>query len=408
MFAAYFASLNENTEVFIIERNEKLGKKLYITGKGRCNLTNDCSYDEFISNIVTNPKFLFSALRAFTPQNTGEIFSEWGLPLKSERGNRVFPVSDKSSDVLKALSRALEKNGVKILFSEKVTRLTVENDEINEIFTDKARYTPDRVIIATGGASYPATGSTGDGYRFASETGHRIIPAVPALCPINLSSAVSADEKKFGYTALPKLQGLSLKNISAAVLDSAGKTIAEEFGEMLFTGSGISGPIILSLSSKINRLDLRKLRIIINLKPALDVKTLDLRLLREFAENTNRQIKNVFHALVPSSMVPVLSLLSGIDGEKPVNLISKDERSNIIKTLTGLAFEISDLGGMNEAIITSGGVDTKDINPGTMRSKKIHNLAFAGEIIDVDALTGGFNLQIAFSTGCLAGRHIID
>ena len=400
---------NNGADVTVIEKNEKIGKKIYITGKGRCNLTNATDFDGFMQNVVTNKKFLYAALKSFDSAKCMDFFENLGLPLKIERGNRVFPASDKSSDVIKALSEGAKRAGVKIKLNEKVTALTVENGIVTEIKTDKGSYFPDKAVICTGGISYPLTGSTGDGYVFAKSVGHSIIEPVAALCGLTVSGAINSHGECVPLEKLPKIEGLSLKNVSANVIDvKNGATLYSEFGEMLFTRHGVSGPIVLTLSSKINRLNFDEIRLSIDLKPALDEKKLDERLLRDFEEFKNKMLKNGLSELLPSSLIPFVIALSGIPEEKPLNSINREERKKLLKTLKKLTFSLKSTEDVSTAIVTAGGVSVKEINPKTMRSKLVNNLFFAGEVIDADALTGGFNLQIAFATGYLAGKNVIE
>ena len=402
MFASIFAA-KQGAKVTIIEKNEKLGKKLYITGKGRCNLTNYASFDEYLENIVSNPKFMYGALKSFDCKSVMDFFEKAGVGLKVERGNRVFPQSDKSSDIIKALTKEMERYDVAVHLNEKVVDLVQKDGQIDKIITDLDTYFPDKVILATGGVSYPATGSTGDGYNFAKKLGHTIIPLRSALVPINLKSVQRADGLFVDISSLPKLQGLSLKNINLSACNTK-KILVSEFGEMLFTNLGISGPTALSLSSKINRQNLNELLIKIDLKPALTMEELDARVLRDFATQINKAYKNSLNALLPSSLIPFVIGISQIDEFKPVNLITKEERTKLVYLLKNLTFTIANLDKIELGIVTAGGISTKEIAPSTMQSKLINNLYFAGEIIDVDALTGGFNLQIAFSTAYLAAN----
>lgn len=400
---------NNGADVTVIEKNEKIGKKIFITGKGRCNLTNATDFDGFMQNVVTNKKFLYAALKSFDSAKCMDFFENLGLPLKIERGNRVFPASDKSSDVIKALSEGAKRAGVKIKLNEKVTALTVENGIVTEIKTDKGSYFPDKAVICTGGISYPLTGSTGDGYVFAKSVGHSIIEPVAALCGLTVSGAINSCGECVPLEKLPKIEGLSLKNVSANVIDvKNGATLYSEFGEMLFTRHGVSGPIILTLSSKINRLNFDEIRLSIDLKPALDEKKLDERLLRDFEEFKNKMLKNGLSELLPSSLIPFVIALSGIPEEKPLNSINREERKKLLKTLKKLTFSLKSTEDVSTAIVTAGGVNVKEINPKTLRSKLVNNMFFAGEVIDADALTGGFNLQIAFATGYLAGKNVIE
>ena len=389
MSAAIFAA--QNAEVLLIEKNEKLGKKLYITGKGRCNVTNDTFEEDFFNNVVTNPRFLMSAINSFTPADVMEFFTENGLRLKTERGNRVFPASDKSSDVIKTLARVLDNSGVEVELDCRAESLIVKDGVCIGVKTENGDVYGDAVIVATGGISYPLTGSTGDGYIFARSVGLDVIKPVAAL---------SAFIVKGGFAALA---GLTLKNVNLKVFYS-GKLVSEEFGEMLFTHEGISGPIVLTTSSRINRLEADKLKVTIDLKPALDEKSLNDRVLRDFEKYSNKQLKNALFDLLPSALIPFVIGRSGIDEEKKVNVISKDERKKLVSALKFFEIPFAALAPIKEAIVTSGGINVKEINPKTMESKKVKNLYFAGEVLDVDAYTGGFNLQIAFSTGVAAGR----
>lgn len=405
MSAAIAAAENGNG-VVILEKNEKIGKKLFITGKGRCNLTNRTSFLDFTDNIVTNKKFLYSAIKNYDSEDAIRDVESVGIKLKTERGNRVFPESDKSSDILKAFDRMLKANSVKVNLNEKVIDITIKDGKIAEIITDKDSYEDvTAVVVATGGISYPATGSTGDGYRFAKIAGHTVVAPVPALTGIYLSSLISESGKRLSWDGLPKIQGISLKNVSLTICNE-GKEIVSEFGEMLFTDKGISGPIVLSGSSRINRIDLRKVTAKIDLKPALSEETLDNRLLREFSDNANKTLKNVLVKLVPSGLIPVIIAASEVFGDKKVNEITKTERKKLVETFKKLTFGVKSLEPIERAVVTAGGVSVNEIEPGSMRSKKIKNLYFAGEVIDVDAYTGGFNIQIAMSTGRCAGSHI--
>lgn len=382
---------NLGNQVTLIEKNEKLGKKIYITGKGRCNLTNDCSKEEFLQNVVSNPKFLMSSINAFSPSDTLNFFEEIGLNIKVERGNRVFPLSDKSSDVIKVLQNKLNSLGVEIKFNETVVDLKVNNGSVEGVITDKCEYFADKVIVATGGLSYPSTGSTGDGYRFARSVGHTVTGLYPSLCGINLKG----DE----YNAL---QGLTLKNVKLTAKLN-GKDVYSEQGEMLFTHYGISGPLVLKCSAILARKTTEMITLSIDFKPALSEKQLDERVLRDFALNKNKEFKNSLDALLPKAVIPLIIKRVSIPEYKKVSVITAKERERLVKTLKCCSFELASLRGYNEAVITSGGVSVNEINPKTMESKKIKGLYFVGEVLDVDAFTGGFNLQIAFSTGYSAG-----
>ena len=405
LMSAYWASKNGN-QVTLFEKNEKLGKKIYITGKGRCNFTNDVPPDEFLQNVVRGEKFLRGAIYSFSSQKTIEFFEEYGLSVKIERGNRAFPSSDHASDVTKTLEKACKSVGVDVRLNEKVEKirfLDENNIAMSNILpmsrivllkTNQAEYEFDEVIVATGGLSYPTTGSTGDGYIFARSVGHTVTDLKCGLCGLNLQGE---DFKQ--------LQGLTLKNVRLTV-KSGQKTVYSEFGEMLFTHFGISGPIVLSASSVINRMQLQNLLVSLDLKPALDEQTLDKRLLREFENYKNKQVFNVLGELLPQKLIAYVLKTSGVSAKKVVNAVTKEERLNIVKTLKNLPLKIKSLRGFEEAIITSGGIDLSEINPKTMESKKIKGLRFCGEVLDVDAFTGGFNMQIAFATGYLAGSTI--
>ena len=427
MMAAIAASQNGH-RVTLYERNEKLGKKLFITGKGRCNITNDCETEELFSNISRNKRFLYSSFYSFSNWQMMDFLEKEGLPLKTERGNRVFPQSDHSSDVIKTLEHALKKDGVQIKLHSQVKSLLVKGGScIGVRLTDGKEQRADAVVLATGGCSYSSTGSDGDGYRLAKEAGHHITMLRPSLVPLCTKEETAR-----------MLQGLSLKNVrvsiytsgepkSAPLLDSdknhgngkkitrphtdgdgPKKLIFQDFGEMLFTHFGVSGPLILSASSIVNDyLDGRELSLFIDLKPALDEKQLDDRLLRDFKEFQNRQLKNALGKLLPSKMIPVFIMQTGISEECEIHTLTKEQRQKIVQTLKHFPLTVTGTRGFQEAIITRGGIDTKEVNASTMESKLIKGLYFAGEILDVDALTGGYNLQIAWSTGHLAGESIL-
>ena len=395
MMAAYFAAKNKN-KVTLIEKNEKTGKKIYITGKGRCNITNACDVEDLFANVMSNKKFLYSAFYGFTNSDVIDFFENHGIKTKIERGNRVFPVSDHSSDVISALERALKEQNVDILLNTCVEKIECEDSQVTGVVLCGGRkIEADAVIVATGGMSYQATGSTGDGYRFAEESGHKVTECTPSLVPFNTQEEWVA-----------KLQGLSLKNVLVTIYDGR-KKLYEDFGEMLFTHFGVSGPLILSASAAIKQNTIKKpLQMFIDLKPALSYEALDKRILREFDDAKNKQFKNSINKLLPSKMIPVIIGLSGIDPDKKVNEISKGEREGLVNLLKKLPVTLNGTRQWNEAIVTKGGISTKDINPSTMESKIIKNLYFAGEVLDLDALTGGYNLQIAWSTGALAGKSI--
>lgn len=395
MFAAYYAS-NNGHKVTLLEKNEKLGKKLYITGKGRCNLTNAGDMEDLFSHVVTNSKFLYSAFYSCDNRMVMSFFEDHGMPVKVERGNRVFPVSDHSSDVIGTLQRALEKSGVVIRLHTEVADLEVLDDRVTGVILKNGnRLKADAVILATGGLSYPSTGSTGDGYRMAEKTGHRIAPTSPSLVPLETKDAWCSG-----------LQGLSLKNVSLRIMDGK-KKVYEDFGEMLFTHFGVSGPMILSASAAMKyEFWQKEPTIYIDLKPALDPEQLDKRVLKDFEEASNKNFQNAIVHLFPGKMVPVMAQLSGIHPDKKVNEISREERLRFVQLIKNLPITIAGTRGWNEAIITKGGVSVKDINPSTMESKVIKGLSVCGEVLDLDAYTGGYNLQIAWSTGCLAGSSV--
>ena len=391
MIAAIFAAKNQK-KVTLIEQNEKLGKKLFITGKGRCNFTNACDIEDLFQSVVTNPKFLYSSFYSFSNDMVMDFFEKIGLPYKVERGNRVFPVSDHSSDVIKVLEKEMKNAGVEILLNTKVSSLIIENNICKgvNIKGGNAIYS-DCVIVATGGVSYPRTGACGDGYKFAKSAGHSIVETKPSLVPFELSDACCKE-----------LMGISLKNVSATIY-ADGKKIYSDFGEMLFTHFGVSGPIIIKASAYIHKYLDKNLTLTIDLKPALDEKQLDERIIKDFTIFINKQLKNGLDKLLLRALIPVIIEKSGLDGDKKINEITKDERHKLLMTIKNVPFKISGLRGWDEAIITKGGIKVKEVDPGTMESKLTKGLYFAGEVLDLDALTGGFNLQIAWSTGYLAG-----
>lgn len=382
-------------DVTVIEKNSRPARKVMITGKGRCNVTNACfDLDDLINSVVTNKRFMYSAFSSFMPYDTIALIEEMGVPTKIERGNRVFPESDKAVDIVDALVKNAKQSGVKFVEGT-VTSFNTENNVIKSVnLADGTVVDGDAFAICTGGLSYQSTGSTGDGYRLAESVGHRVTDIEPALISLVASN---------GF--VPKLQGLSLRNISIKLLDGE-KEIYSDFGEMLFTHYGVSGPVILSTSSHMTHPKEHNYKIVIDLKPALDEQTLDKRIQRDFAENTNKDFINSLSKLLPNKLIPVIVKLSGIEPSEKVNQITKAQRQNLVHLLKNFTVNISDFRPINEAIITSGGVDVKEINPKTMGSKIIDNLFFAGEVIDVDAYTGGFNLQVAFSTGYLCGMNI--
>lgn len=398
MMAAVFAARG-GREVHVFEKNEKLGKKLFITGKGRCNITNAGEMDTLFTSVVSNSKFLYSAFYGFTNEQTITFFEELGVPVKIERGNRVFPVSDHSSDVIGALSREMNRLGVEVHLHAEVEKILTDRENPELIrgirLKNGKEVAGDACIVATGGISYPSTGSTGGGLRFAEELGLKVTELFPALVPM---------EVKEWYAK--ELQGLSLRNVTAAIYDGK-KKLYEEFGEMLFTHYGVSGPIIISASSSVGKkLKEKELRLCIDLKPALTQEQLDQRILRDFEENRNKQFKNSVDRLFPTKLKPIMIELSGISPEKKVNEISKEDRIRFVKLIKEFPMTLTGLRSYKEAIITKGGVSVKEINPGTMESKKIKGLYFIGEVLDLDALTGGFNLQIAWSTAAAAGNAV--
>lgn len=395
MFAAITAARNGH-KVCLFEKNERLGKKLFITGKGRCNITNACDMETLLSSVVSNPRFLYSSFYGCTNQEVIQFFEELGVRIKIERGERVFPVSDHSSDVIRAMEKEMKRLKVQVRLKEEAVRISVKNGEFSHAELACGEHiSGDACIVATGGLSYPSTGSTGDGYRFASECGHTLTPCMPSLVPMEVKE-----------NWVRELMGLSLRNVSASIYQGK-KRLYQEFGEMLFTHYGVSGPIILSASSFVGqKLKDRELRLEIDLKPGLLEEQLDQRVRRDFEENQNRQFKNALGKLFPSKLLPVMVELSGIPPEKKVNVISKEERQRFVHQIKHLTMTLTGLRDYNEAIITRGGVKTKEIQPGTMESKYVKGLYFAGEVLDLDALTGGFNLQIAWSTGYAAGSSI--
>lgn len=400
MMAAVTSARNGH-KVTLLEQNEKLGKKLFITGKGRCNITNASNMEELFSNVVTNAKFLYSAFYSFDNYQTITFFEELGLKTKIERGERVFPASDKSSDVISVLQKELKKLGVEVLLYTKVEEILEENGHTKGVIVrkdgKKEIFMADAVIVATGGISYPSTGSTGDGYRFAKHKGHTVTKLYPALVPFEIEETFVKD-----------LQGLSLKNVEL-MLFSGKRKIFETFGEMLFTHFGISGPLVLSASSYISSF-IEKQPIVaeLDLKPALSEEQLDARILRDFRELQNKQFKNGLDKLLPQKLIPVIVELSGIEKNKFINSVTREERGRLVKILKHFRMHVKGLRGYKEAIITKGGISVKEINPQTMESKMVKGLYFVGEVLDLDALTGGFNLQIAWSTAYLAGISIGD
>lgn len=393
MMAAGQAALRGNT-VTLIEKMNRVGRKLYITGKGRCNVTNASDPEGLIANTPGNPYFLYSAFYTFTSDSTMEFFEQQGVPVKVERGNRVFPKSEKSNDIVRAMENFVKKSGGKIMYETEVSDIIIENNCVKGVKLKNGTILDcDSIVIATGGLSYPMTGSTGDGYKFAKKVGHTVTKCYPSLVPLKASEKWISD-----------LMGLSLKNISIKVtIDN--KEVYSDFGEMMFTHFGVTGPVILSASRYINdRLD-EKPVIHIDLKPALSDKELDNRLLKDFHKYVNKDFKNALDDLLPQKLIPVIIKLSAIDENKKVNSITKEERTRLLELIKNLTINITDTNGYNEAVVTRGGISVDEIDPSTMESKIVSGLYFAGEVIDVDSFTGGFNLQIAFSTGYLAGTN---
>ncbi len=399
LMAGGFAGKND--QVLILEKNDRVGRKLAITGKGRCNITNSADISEFIENTPGNGRFLYSAFYSFTNEDSISFFNKLGIKTKVERGGRVFPVSDSAKDVVNALNKFVNDNNAKIRYNTVAEEILTEDNKVTGVKLNNGEVIKcDKVILATGGKSYPATGSTGDGYEMANKLGHKIIRPKPSL--VGLISKTNW---------IKELQGLSLKNVQFSLVDSRGKEVYSEFGEMLFTHFGVSGPIVLSGSRVLHKYMDENRKVLgikakIDLKPALDFKKLDLRVQRDFQKYINKELKNALYDLLPEKLIPVVISLSGVDEKKKVNVITAEERKKIVDVLKGLELEINELRPIDEAIITSGGICTDEINPSTMESKIVSGLYFCGEVIDVDAYTGGFNLQIAFSTAFLAGNNI--
>lgn len=392
MLAAVYAA-RQGMEVHLFEQNEKLGKKLFITGKGRCNFTNACQTEELFDAVLTNPRFLYSAIYGFTNYDVIDFFEQLGVSTKMERGGRMFPRSDHSSDIILAMEKEMRRLGVKIHLRTRVKTVWYEKTEegmraAGLVLENGSRIAGDAVLAATGGISYPSTGATGDGYRMAKEAGHQVTELLPSLVPM-----VTAEEY------VPRMQGLSLKNVQLRIRDDR-RIVFEEFGEMMFTHFGITGPLVLSASGKVGKL-LKKsyLSAAIDLKPALTREQLDARLLREFSAAQNKQFKNVLPSLLPARMIPVMLEIGGIPGDKKIHEITRQEREEFIDKVKAFPMTVTGLRGFQEAIITKGGVAVKEIDPRTMESRKVKGLYFAGEVLDLDALTGGYNLQIAWSTG---------
>ncbi len=393
LMAAYAAAANGN-DVLVIEKNEKAGKKIYITGKGRCNFTNDITPEDFLSNVVSNKKFLTGCIYRFSPADLMRFLENGGLRLKTERGGRVFPLSDKASDVTACLVQYCKNAGVCFHFNERVEKIDILENTLSDIITDKNRYMADCAVVCTGGVSYPATGSTGDGLQFAKSAGINTVSLRPALCGIVCRMAGISD-----------LQGLSLKNVRVSAF-AKDRCVSSFFGEMLFTHYGISGPAVLSMSSEINRMEIGSLRIGIDLKPALDFAALDRRILRDFGKFTNKQLRNALCELLPKKLILPVIKQSGIHSDAPVHSVTREQREGLVRVLKDFSLQPVSLRPIEEGIVTAGGVDVLEIDPKTMQSRKIKGLYFCGEVLDVDAYTGGFNLQIAFSTGYAAGNSI--
>ena len=412
---AAFAAAEAGAEVTLLEKNDRLGKKIYITGKGRCNVTNACEKDEFFAHIFRNPRFLYSAFDRFSNEDMYAFVEAHGTKLKTERGQRVFPVSDHASDIIKALKKALDEAGVKVILSAQAEKLQIRNGVVTGVVCTlsdeegkpkRKTLLAERVIVATGGLSYPGTGSTGDGYRFAEEAGHRVTDRMPSLVPLS-----ARFEKPLSDRFSPKsLMGLSLKNVGILV-EQGGKKITEDFGEMLFTHFGLSGPVILSasalLGAALEEENVKKkgpVRLHLDLKPALSEEQLDARFLRESAENKGKQLDTYLAGWMPKALIPVILGQAGIAPAQKVQTVSKAQRADLIRAVKDLPMVITGLRGFDEAVVTRGGVDVKEIDPKTMASKKVRGLYFAGEVLDLDGTTGGFNLQIAWSTGYAAGK----
>ncbi len=392
--AGHAGELGHSVDIF--EKNNIVGKKIRITGKGRCNITNASDCEEHIENTPGNPYFMYSALYKFPPDKMIELVESLGVPTKVERGKRVFPVSDKAADVSEALKKYMKKNGVKLHLEKGVKDIIIENDKIKGIVTDDGKELDfDAVIVATGGLSYPTTGSTGDGYKFAKKAGHSVSKLMPSLVPLKSDDWIC-----------PELMGLSLKNSAIVIKNEKGKTIYKDFGEMLFTHFGVSGPMVLSASRHLLGRFNENITMYIDMKPALDMKALDNRLLRDFEKYINKDLRNALNDILPQKMIPVIIRLSGIDETKKIHDITKEERKRMEELIKGLPVHITGTAGFDMAVVTSGGVNTDEIDPSTMESRKIKGLFFAGEVIDVDAYTGGFNLQIAFSTGYTAAEGL--
>lgn len=391
IFAAINANKDKNNEVYVFDKNNKIGKKLFITGKGRCNVTNSAPIDEFINQVVRNPYFMYSSFYSFTNIQVIELMNEYGLKLKEERGGRMFPVSDKSSDVIKVLENLSKDFKVNINLNEEIKKIGKNEFGKFLVISENNTYEFDKVIIATGGNTYMSTGSTGFGYKVAKDFGHNIINPIPALVPMKIKDDF-----------ISELEGTSLRNVEL-IVEVKNKEKYREFGEMLFTKNGISGPIVLTLSSFIGRIPKKDVKLFIDFKPALDYDRLDKRILRDFSENLNRDIINSLDELLIKKSIPLILEKAGIEERKKVHQISKEERNKLVETIKKFELKYDGLEDINRGIITNGGVDVNEVDPSTMESKIVKGLYFAGEVLDIDALTGGFNLQVAYSTGYLAG-----
>lgn len=403
---AAIQSARKGNQVLLLEKNERLGKKLFITGKGRCNVTNGCDVEELFGKVVSNHRFLYSSFYSFTNQDAIDFFEELGVPLKRERGDRIFPVSDHSSDVIRALEREMDRLGVDVRLNTEVSSLIIEDVSLEESvsYSQQSHITgvklkngktekADAVIVTTGGISYPSTGSTGDGFRWAKDAGHKVTELSPSLVPVHIKE-----------DWCERMMGLSLRNTGFKALVGK-KKIYEEQGELLFTHFGISGPVVLSFSAYAKKYLEKGITVILDLKPAMSKEQLDARILRDFADKINKQFKNSLDDLLPKKMIPIIIERSAISPEKKVNEITKEERTRLVTLLKEFDLTVTGLGNFKEAIITKGGIAVKEIDPGTMESKLVSGLYFAGEILDLDALTGGYNLQIAWSTAYLAGQN---
>ncbi len=391
MMSAISASTNKENEVILFEKNEKLGKKIYITGKGRCNVTNASDVDNLLNNTIGNKTFMYSSYYTFDSYATMDFFESEGLPLKIERGKRVFPKSDKSSDVIKILKQKLDKNNVKVYLNSEVKEILIQNNKVCGVLVNGKKYEANKIVVATGGLSYPRTGSTGDGYAFAKKTGHKVTNLCPSLVPLN-------SESKF----IKNLQGLSLKNVQLTIKVNDEKVYSNQ-GEMLFTHFGVSGPLVLTASRYLVEADFKNCVAEVDLKPSLTNAELDKRILKDFEKVKNKDFKNSLNDLLPQKMIETIINLSKINPNKKVNEVTKVERKRLVELLKSFKFNIVGNMGYNQAIITAGGVDVDEIDPSTCKSKIIDNLYFVGEILDVDCLTGGYNMQVAFATGYLAG-----